>query len=260
MKNIFFILLLLTLTSACSSKTFVRAAPDYSLILTKQKVASILPPEIEVNQVDALNKKNRAYNYEEKVEDIITDILVNSMRDKGYNISLLPKAKISTSKLSKDLVDTKDEFNDLMGVLYTDGAWSREKAYSIDYKIPTTMAFNQTIGTDLVVLLSIYSESKTSAAIAKDFTSEVLKSALISVATGGRSYSYSSNAEPAEVTIVRLAILNAANGQVLWTHSVSSSSNMISNTVNSFSDSDKVDRDRFTNIINIALKDLPPAN
>jgi hypothetical protein len=58
-----FIILLLIATCACTSNTtFVRSAHNYSGSLVKARVALLLPPDIEVNQIDALNKKTRVYN------------------------------------------------------------------------------------------------------------------------------------------------------------------------------------------------------
>jgi len=68
------------------------------------------------------------------------------------------------------------------------------------------------------------------------------------------------NTEPAEFSIVRLAILDASNGQILWAHSVSISNDIISTTTDSFSDANKVDKKKLLALINSALIDLPSAN
>ena len=252
-----FIILLLVATCACTNNTtFVRSAPNYSGSLVKARVALLLPPDIEVNQIDALNKKTRVYNYEDRLEEIMVDTFITTMHDKGYNIKLLSRPEIGINKLSHYAVDTKDEFKDIAKILYAGGAWSEDKAYSIDYKIPAAVELGKKMGGDLLIVMNFYSENKTSAAITKDLTTDILKGALFAVATGRTT---TTNTEPAEFSIVRLAILDASNGQILWAHSVSISNDIISTTTDSFSDANKVDKKKLSTLINSALIDLPSA-
>ena len=113
------------------------------------------------------------------------------------------------------------------------------------------------MGGNLLIVMNFYSENKTSAAITKDLTTDILKGALFAVATGRTT---TTNTEPAEFSIVRLAILDASNGQILWAHSVSISNDIISTTTDSFSDANKVDKKKLLALINSALIDLPSAN
>jgi hypothetical protein len=79
MVRIFFIILLLISTSACTKTTFIRSAPDYSQSLAKSKIALLLPPKVEINQVDAFNKKTRVYAYEDRLEENIIDVFIAKM-------------------------------------------------------------------------------------------------------------------------------------------------------------------------------------
>jgi hypothetical protein len=254
-KNICVILLLVTI-SACTKTTCVRSAPNYSASLAKAKLGLFLPPNTEVNQIDAFNKKTRAYNYEDQLEDIIVDVFINKMQDKGYNVKYLSRAEIAAKKLSKCIVESKDQFNDVLTKLYLGGAWPESKAYSIDYKIPTVIDIGQSNVADLIVLMNFYAESKTSAAITKDVAADVFIG-VISVLATGRHISKSS--EPTEFSRIRLAIIDSSNGQVLWTHSVGVSSEMIGTMIDSFSKGETVDRKKLSGLIDSALEDLPCA-
>ncbi|WP_341755500.1 hypothetical protein [Candidatus Tisiphia endosymbiont of Ptychoptera albimana] len=249
MVRIFFIILLFFSTSACTKTTFVRSAPDYSQSLTKSKIVLLLPPTVEVNQIDAFNKKTRVYSYEDRLEENIVDTFITKMQDKGYNIKLFSRTEIGTNKLSKYVVDIKDNFDETLNILYASGAWKEDAAYSIDEKIPSAVDLGGKAGADLLVVMNFYAESKTSGAITKDFCTEILKGCIT-----GRV-----NLDPSEFSRVRLAILDVPIGRVLWTHSVGLSSDMIDTTIASFSDSDKVDKKNLSKLFNSALADLPDA-
>ncbi len=249
MVRIFFIILLFFSTSACTKRTFVRSAPDYSQSLTKSKIALLLPPIVEVNQIDAFNKKTRVYSYEDRLEENIVDTFITKMQDKGYNIKLFSRTEIGTNKLSKYVVDIKDNFDETLNILYASGAWKEDAAYSIDEKIPSAVDLGGKAGADLLVVMNFYAESKTSGAITKDFCTEILKGCIT-----GRI-----NLDPSEFSRVRLAILDVPTGRVLCTHSVGLSSDMIDTTIASFSDNDKVDKKNLSVLFNSALADLPDA-
>lgn len=249
MVRIFFIILLFFSTSACTKTTFVRSAPDYSQSLTKSKIALLLPPIVEVNQIDAFNKKTRVYSYEDRLEENIVDTFITKMQDKGYNIKLFSRTEIGTNKLSKYVVDIKDNFDETLNILYASGAWKEDAAYSIDEKIPSAVDLGGKAGADLLVVMNFYAESKTSSAVTKDFCTEILKGCIT-----GRI-----NLDPSEFSRVRLAILDVPTGRVLWTHSVGLSSDMIDTTIASFSDNDKVDKKNLSVLFNSALADLPDA-
>ncbi|WP_342278218.1 hypothetical protein [Candidatus Tisiphia endosymbiont of Myopa tessellatipennis] len=249
MVRIFFIILLFFSTSACTKTTFVRSAPDYSQSLTKSKIVLLLPPIVEVNQIDAFNKKTRVYSYEDRLEENIVDTFITKMQDKGYNIKLFSRTEIGTNKLSKYVVDIKDNFDETLNILYASGAWKEDAAYSIDEKISSAVDLGEKAGADLLVVMNFYAESKTSSAVTKDFCTEILKGCIT-----GRV-----NLDPSEFSRVRLAILDVPTGRVLWTHSVGLSSDMIDTTIASFSDNDKVDKKNLSILFNSALADLPDA-
>lgn len=249
MVRIFFIILLFFSTSACTKTTFVRSAPDYSQSLIKSKIVLLLPPIVEVNQIDAFNKKTRVYSYEDRLEENIVDTFITKMQDKGYNIKLFSRTEIGTNKLSKYVVDIKDNFDETLNILYASGAWKEDAAYSIDEKISSAVDLGEKAGADLLVVMNFYAKSKTSGAVTKDFCTEILKGCIT-----GRV-----NLDPSEFSRVRLAILDVPTGRVLWTHSVGLSSDMIDTTIASFSDNDKVDKKNLSILFNSALADLPDA-
>ena len=248
-RHFFIFICLLLSISACTKTTFVRSAPDYTHSLVKARVTLILPPSAEVYQVDAMNKKIRMYDYEERLEDSIADTLIDKMYDKGYNVKLLSKAEIANNKISSHYIDTKDNFEDVVKILYKNGAWKEKEAYSINQKIPSAVDLGKKAGADLLVIVNLYAESKTSGAMARDFTMQVFTAALTGRANTG--------SDKSEFSTMRIAIIEVATGKVLWTHSVGSSNDMIGTTINSLSDNAKVDKKNLSKLFDTAFEDLP---
>ena len=250
MPKFFLLILVIFTTSACASRTFVRSAPKYEHSLRQAKIAILLPPEVEVNSIDAFNKATRMYDYEDRVEFNIIDTLIPKIQEKGLNVKLLSRREIKDHKLSKDLLEIKDGFSDIISEFYSDGPWKEEKAFSINKSINGSREFYNKLNADLLIVLGFYSANKTSGAMAKDFTANIA----LNILTGGRS---NINMENAERSSVKLAIIDAPTGKVLWTHSIGSSSDMISTSVDSLSDVDKVDKKRLSMLFDTALNDLP---
>lgn len=250
MLRICIIVLLAIATSACSKTTFVRSAPDYSKSLTKNKKVLFLPPKVEVNQIDAFGKKTRVYDYEDHLEEKIEDILVNKMQEKGYNVRFLSRAEIGNNKLSHFVVDTKDNLDDTLTVLYKDGAWKEDKAHAIDQKIPSSIELGKKAGADLLILMNFDSFSKTSGAVTKDFAMAIFASALT-----GRS----AEVNAAALSQVKIAIINVMDGKVLWTNSVFLAQSSFDTSLSNFSDRDKVDKENLGKLFATALLSLPDA-
>jgi hypothetical protein len=239
LKNFLIIFVLIT-TSACTTTTFVRTAPNYRDFLTKDKVILLLPPTIEVNQVDISGKKTRMYNYEDQLENHAVDVFIDTIQPM-YNVKLLSKADIANYKLSHIFADTKDAFDDSLDILYKDGAWKEEKAHSIDQKIPAAINFHKKIKADVVIIMNIYAQTKTSGALLKDLAINMFAKNHLS-----------------EFTMVRLGIIDLETGRLLWAHSVSESQDWLGTTIESLSNNTQfVDKTTMRLLFLSALKDLP---
>ncbi|MDR0329732.1 MAG: hypothetical protein LBH99_03610, partial [Rickettsia sp.] len=105
---------------------------------------------VEVNQIDAFNKKTRVYSYEDRLEENIVDTFITKMQDKGYNIKLFSRTEIGTNKLSKYVVDIKDNFDETLNILYASGAWKEDAAYSIDEKISSAVDLGEKAGNEFL--------------------------------------------------------------------------------------------------------------
>ena len=250
MKQLFLLILVIFTTSACASRTFVRSAPDYEHSLKKAKFTMLLTPKVRIHSIDAFNKSTRMYNYEDRVESNIIDTLIPKIQEKGFNVKVLSRREIKDYKLSKDLLEVKDGFNDVITELYSNGPWIEEKAFAINKCIKGSNEFYNKLKADLLIVLDFNSNSKTSGAMAKDLTANLA----LSILTGGRS---DINVDNVENTNVKIAIIEASTGKVLWTHSIGSSFDMISTSLDSLSDVDKVDKQRLSALFDTALNDLP---
>ena len=151
MPKLFLLILVIFTTSACASRTFVRSAPKYEHSLRQAKIAILLPPEVEVNSIDAFNKATRMYDYEDRVEFNIIDTLIPKIQEKGFNVKVLSRREIKDYKLSKDLLEVKDGFNDVITELYSNGPWVEEKAFAINKCIKGSNEFYNKLKADLLI-------------------------------------------------------------------------------------------------------------
>jgi len=254
MLRSFLLILVIVSTSACAKSTFVRSAPDYQATLQRSKLVLVLPPKVEVHTIDALGKKTKMYEYEDKLEVIITDTIIDKLREKNLNVRFLSRKEIHDMKLSHEIINLKDNFEDLTTDLYSSGPWKEEKAFAVDASIKGTSAIHQKLNADLIVMTDFSLSTKTSGAMATDLTKEILLGAL-SVMAGGRA---NIRDEPAEIARMKLALIDASSGKLLWMHSVGKDDDMISTTIDSMSDSNKVDQERLNHLCDIAFKDLDP--
>ena len=250
MFRTYLIIILTFALSACGAKhTFVRSTPDYEHKLRTAKIAVLITPEVEVNTIDAFGKKDRQYDYEDRLENNIIETLIPQLEDKGFNakVQALSRKEVKEYQLSSSILKIKDSFNDVIKELYTnDGAWPEEKAFSVDKRVEGAIEFHDKLNADLLIMVSLYSESKTSGAM----TAEVAKHVLLS-AVGIRG-----NLDEMEKTRAKIAVIDSMTGKILWTNSIGSKSNIFSTSYDSFSDADKVDKERLTHLFDLALVDL----
>lgn len=180
MNKIYLILITVIFLSACSGvrNTFVRSAPEYEDLLRNSKLAILITPEIEVNTVDSFGKKERQYNYEDILEDIVNRTIISQVTDKDIKIKLLTRKDVKNNLLSSDIVEVKDNFDKVIYDLYANGAWPEHEAFAIDRYIQVTHKFYHKLGADLLVIVRLYSDRQTSGAMKATFAKQLLMAAI----------------------------------------------------------------------------------
>lgn len=246
MLRSFLLLLVVISTSACAKTTFVRSAPDYQETLKRSKLVLVVPPEISVHTIDASGKKTKMYNYEDKLEDLVTDTIISKLSEKGFDVKLLSRKEIHNNKLSNDIINLKDNFVNLTTELYASGPWKEDQAFSVEKSINGTAAIHKKLNADLVVMSNFSLDSKTSGALAVDFTKRLLFGALGTSSDNGI----------AESALMKLAFIEASTGKLLWMHSVFKNESALSTTIDNMSDANKVDKEKLDTLCNASLKDL----
>lgn len=208
--RIFVVFLLLT-TTACGTFTTVRHSSDYAKILKENGEITVLPPEVIVNTSDIAGKSERMYDYEYHMESVIQEILIPAIKEKGYKLKPLSKKEIKEKKLYQDSHKLRENYSKEIGKLY---------AFQIAQKVEIAHNINATVkdsgkslaektGQDLVMLIDYNETVKTNGARLRDFAIDVL------VQSFHGSSNQSGNAEDATL---KICILDAKTGKILWTN------------------------------------------
>ncbi len=117
-KRFFLFSLLLIVTSACVSNTTIRHSGNYdSVIARSNRVAVILPPEVEVTMIEFGGKKKRAYDYELHLESIIVDELIPALRAENIQPVIVSRRTLDEQELTMNAGRTRDRYNELRNLL-----------------------------------------------------------------------------------------------------------------------------------------------
>ena len=110
LKNIVLLCVAAVALAACTKTTTIRASNDYQIVVAKAQNISLLPAVVESNSIDAGGKATRNHNYEGQVEEIISDMLVTKLREKGYHVKYINKREIHDLKASKNTFAVQEEY------------------------------------------------------------------------------------------------------------------------------------------------------
>lgn len=210
MKKILPLILLLFVTTACTKTTTVRHTEKFEIPLAKSNKTLLLPPEVELYQINASNKLDRLYDYEDYLEETIIDQFIEHMDNHGYKVKFFTRRDIGQNKLSREVVDTKDESADTLKILYNTELWPAEAAYAINQTVPAAAILGEKTEADIIVIMHVYSAALSTGATMKQIATAVAIQALTGVnpcGSGGASF------------MIRVAFIDAKDGSVLWSNS-----------------------------------------
>lgn len=229
--------------SGCANQTMMRAHKSFEDTVPRMKNVILLPPSVEVRVVSAGGGKGkRQYNYEEQLENTITETLVEFLRNKNYKPLIVSRREIYKKKLPKNYTMFKDEFEFRIKSIYPTFLMDKEKA--MDMNILLKREFNEVVSdkdSDFFLMMEYFAKNKTAGA---NFMTSL-------VGTGDPIE------DAAESITIRATIIDAKNYRILWSNVTRDGFGMFSCALDNLSSTDKVDRKRLKNLYKILFKPLP---
>lgn len=248
-KNIIIALCLAFTLSGCAKMTTIRSAPDYASALTKSNHMLILPPMAEVNSIDAGGKATRQHDYEDHIEHIITEVVVEKLHEKGYHIKPLNRRSIHELKLSRKILAFQEDYIHSINKLYAPLNWKEEQAFVIDVSLKTdTKEIKDSTNGDIIIFAEYFAKHKTSGAMTAEFAKNFALALL-----GGSSGSQ--NIEDAdEFVSLRVAMIDITNNKILWSNIARDGYSALASAM---SNKSKLDRQRVNQLCNTLFASLP---
>lgn len=242
-RFLFFPLILLAITG-CTKTTSIRHTAEYKKSIGATREILVLPPVAEVNMVNATGSKERMYEYEYHIEDLISQKIVSAIQAKGLRVRLLKKQDIKEQKLYNYVILLRNDYNSIREELYLPHLWEEKKAFSIDKKVTKGLAdLQQKTGSDIIMIVDYAGAVKTNGARMLGFALSLLPY----------------NAQAANNTdnsVMVIGIIDAKTGSVLWTNMSMDQKSLYSSAIDSFSSQKNVDTQRVNGLISTALKPL----
>ncbi len=241
------LILVVMVASGCTKMTTVRHAPNYKSAVAGHKEVLILPPLVEVNTVDIAGRKERMYDYETHLEDIITREMVKPFEDKGFRVKSLKRRDIYDLKLFHSFTSLRDSYNLAREELYSKLLWEEDKAFSITKNLgrDATILGEGTNG-DLLIMVDYAQIVKTNGARTRDLALNIL------FGVGGL--------ENVDSSSMVIGIIDTKNGDLLWANISHNMSDIFSSGFESFSSQDKVDIKKVNKLIKAILDPLKKEN
>jgi hypothetical protein len=248
LKKIFwFVTLAAALTSCGPKMTLMRQHKNYAELLASTNKVAIIPPQVEINQVDGSGKLERQYNYEYNLEDTIIDILSEKLRAKNYKIHIFSRKDIHNLKISGNMVALRENYQEVINGLYTPEIWPEEKAFAVEARLNPNKEFNDKVASDLVLFIEYFGRFKTKGAITKGVAANMALGLL------GVQKAYDIKDEP-EYIEVRIALVENKNHHIIWSNK---DARGYSSWFSSNKSIDKTDRKRLNELFDAMLKSLP---
>lgn len=234
----FILIVTLLINSACSTTSVRRKADHLTDIDSSNYRVLILPPVAEVYML-GMSKKTRMYDYEYQLEGILADQISSKIDLLGFKSTKLLRRELFERSLLREFESLYIEYSGIREKLYKKIALDPKEAFTIVENLgPHSTIIANSWGADFLVFINYIRTYKDGASKAVGL--------VLDLVTG------SSNSGPADNSTIIIAIVNAKNGNILWT-------NLNGDTISSFgntSSEDKVIIQRIGNILNPLFKPL----
>ncbi|MFV9848861.1 MAG: hypothetical protein AB8U35_03680 [Rickettsia aeschlimannii] len=157
--------------------------------------------QTEVYTLDIGNCKERKYDYEDHLEELLKQEISLAMQKNDLRVKLLHNKDIRTQKLDYLVSRFRSSYNNAYTALYTPLLWPEAKAFSMTQNIgEPVIILGEKTGADIFVLLNYVQMIKTNGARTRGF----LMSAL------GCSVSNADN------IFMFIGIVEVKSGRILW--------------------------------------------
>ncbi|RZI46308.1 hypothetical protein EDM53_04055 [Rickettsiales endosymbiont of Peranema trichophorum] len=165
---------------------------------------NVLPTESVVKTTSLFGgNEQRMYEYEEYIENIITDEVRSAFKEKGYQVDVLSKGYLHQEKLSAQFLRLKENYASKMPELYSQYLMPVEAAFSIKSNIgQSTIKFAE--GKKYLVICDYQMSSQTNGARVSGIALQVL--------TGIR---FTDQSDTFSMTI---GIVDNETGDIVWTN------------------------------------------
>jgi hypothetical protein len=190
--------------TACGRYTTARHSADFSPEAIKQGGIVIMPAEVESYMVGNLSKKERLYEYEDHLEDLIAQTLPEFLSKEGYRVVSFKRSDLHQRKLSAAVLQLRERYNQAISELYAKPVMPEKEAHNINKNLGSNLLTELQVAKYLLFCdFSTY--SKTTASRVADL--------MIDVVMGGGNLS-----EKSEGEVMLLGIIDLKQGNIVWTN------------------------------------------
>lgn len=228
----------------CSTYTTVRHMKDYQKSLKEGSQILIVPPDIEVHMVGAFSHKERMYQYEYHLEELIYEQLRNSFEENGFRVKILNKKNIADLKLNENFYSFRTKYNSAKEELYKPLTMLTQQAYDSQKNIGGEAKVIGIATNCKFLIITDYNRSvKTNGARTLDFAASLL--------LGSHD-----GANNADTGVMFIGIVEAASGDILWANFSVKTRDIYTSAFDNLSDRDKVDAQHLKELIIAILEPL----
>ncbi|MGX6960818.1 MAG: hypothetical protein ACIPMY_06440 [Rickettsia endosymbiont of Pentastiridius leporinus] len=227
------------IATGCTKTTSVRHVSGYNKSMLARKEILVLPMQTEVYTLDAGNRKERKYDYEDHLEELLKQEIILAAQKKGLRVKLLRRKDIRDQKLDDLVSRFRKDYNNAYTTLYTPLLWAEEKAFSITQNLnDSAVILGEKTGGDVFLLIDYAQMIKTNGARTKDFLMQV---------------AFGCSASNSDNLTMSIGIVDATRGRVLCTNTTATPQPF---STSIFCTRDKSEVENFHRVINSLLSQL----
>ena len=238
--------------SACAKHTTIRKFTNAESIIQDKQQMTIMPASVEINTMDIAGKLQRMHDYEYSIEDIVARELVKALNEKGYSARHITKRELHEKKLSGNLLDLKNKYDEQLKSSYKTRLLKEEFAFNSELGVENLQKkIAKKTSSELLVISTYYNTIKTNGARFKDLSLAVLGAYLGNTSIGN----YDS-----EASTLYVGIIDGDNGRLLWNNVASRGKTVFGSAIDNTQKQEEVDTKYVQDIIEEILKPLPSKN
>jgi hypothetical protein len=229
--------------SSCGTISSVRHSVEYDKILNKSNKILILPSSVEVVTSDTLGKKDRQYNYEIYLSDIMSESLKSAIQNKGFRATILHKKDIIDKGIYKDISKLRAKYNEAREELYKTLLWDTEKAFSVSYNI----------GPEAII---VGEKTESGILLFADYVRNIKTTGSRTIAFIADAFFNTRSSDDVDSAVMFIGLVNAKDGKLLWLNFFKVTDSLIASICTNTGSDKKIDTDHLDRIIKGVLSEL----